>query len=59
MFHKLNQVGETKKKQMKENQKQVELTDEEPLLVGISSRDRAWRSGEVFFCPAMVETVKG
>ena len=42
MFHKLNQVGETKKKQMKENQKQGELTDEEPSSVGISSGDRAW-----------------
>ena len=59
MFHKLNQVGETKKKQMKENQKQGELTDEEPSPAGISSRDRAWRSGEVFFCTAMAETVKG
>ena len=43
---------------MKEKQKQGELTDEEPSLAGISSRDRAWRSEEVFFRPAMAETVK-
>ena len=59
MFHKLNQVGETKKKQMKVNLEQGELTDEEPSPAGISSRDRAWRFGEVFFCPAMAEMVKG
>ena len=58
MFHKLNQVGETKKKQMKENQKQGELTDE-PSPAGISSHDRAWWSREVFFYPAMAEMVKG
>ena len=38
-------------------QKQIELADEEPPSVGISSHVWTRRSGVVSFCPAMAEMV--